>query len=120
MNRRSRPDNCCTTFTDVEPLASNERERSIAVLKALADPTRLEMYRLIAGQPAGLCACDIVERFDLAQPTIAHHLKVLRDAGLVTVSRRGIWAYYAADPQGQAILQETLLVLGGRVLAAVD
>lgn len=120
MNKRPRPDDCCTTFSDVAPLAPSERERSVAVLKALADPTRMEMYRLIAGQSAGLCACDIVERFDLTQPTIAHHLKVLRDAGLLTVSRRGIWAYYAADPQGLAILQETLLVLGGRVLAAVD
>lgn len=92
----------------------------MAVLKALADPTRLEMYRLIAGQPAGLCACDIVDRFDLTQPTIAHHLKVLRDAGLVTVSRVGIWAYYAADPQALADLQDTLTMLGGRVLAAID
>lgn len=91
----------------------------MAVLKALADPTRLEMYRLIAGQPAGLCACDIVDRFDLTQPTIAHHLKVLRDAGLVTVSRSGIWAYYAADPQGRDTLQETLAVLGGWALAPI-
>ena len=119
MNKRPRPDDCCTTFSDVAPLAPGERERSVAVLKALADPTRLEMYRLIAGQPAGLCACDIVERFDLAQPTIAHHLKVLRDAGLVTVSRRGIWAYYAADLQGRALLRETLLALEGRAFAAV-
>jgi ArsR family transcriptional regulator len=120
MNKRPRPDDCCTTFSDVVPLAPDERERSVAVLKALADPTRLEMHRLIAGQPAGLCACDIVERFDLAQPTIAHHLKVLRDARLVTVSRRGIWAYYAADPQGLDILEGTLALLGGRALAAVD
>lgn len=119
MTRRSRPDDCCTTFMDVAPLVPGDRERSVTVLKALADPTRLEMYRLIAGQPAGLCACDIVDRFDLTQPTIAHHLKVLRDAGLVTVSRVGIWAYYAADPQGLEIIQETLVALGGRVPAAI-
>ena len=113
MSKRARPDDCCTTFTDVAPLAPGERERGVAVLKALADPTRLEMYRLIAGQSAGLCACDIVDRFDLSQPTIAHHLKVLRDTGLVTVSRSGIWAYYAANPQGRAALQETLTMLGG-------
>ena len=120
MSTRPRPDDCCTTFTDVRPLASDVRERSVTVLKAIADPTRLEMYRLIAGQPAGLCACDIVDRFDLAQPTIAHHLKVLRDAGLVTVSRTGIWAYYSADTEGQAILQETLTMLAGRGLAVID
>ena len=119
MNKRSRPEDCCTTLVEVRPLAQDERERSVAVLKALADPTRLEMYRLIAGQPAGLCACDVVDRFELSQPTIAHHLKVLREAGLVTVSHVGIWAYYAADPQGQGILQETLATLGGRALTAV-
>ena len=92
----------------------------VAVLKALADPTRLEMYRLIAGQPSGLCACDVVDRFDLAQPTIAHHLKVLRDAGLVTVSRVGIWAYYAATPRGLAGLAETLAAPGDRPVVMVD
>ena len=119
MNRRPRPADCCTTFADVAPLLPDERERRVAVLKALADGTRLEMYRLIAGQPGGLCACDIVDRFDLTQPTIAHHLKVLRDAGLVTVSRRGVWAYYAADPQGQQVLQETLALLGGKTLVGI-
>jgi ArsR family transcriptional regulator len=120
MSKRVRPEDCCTSFTDVAPLLPAQRERSVAVLKALADPTRLEMYRLIAGQPAGLCACDIVDRFDLTQPTIAHHLKVLRDAGLVTVSRVGIWAYYAADPHGRMELEETMAVLGGRALATVE
>jgi ArsR family transcriptional regulator len=120
MSKRARSEDCCTTFTDIAPLAPAERERSVAVLKAVADPTRLEMYRLIAGQPAGLCACDIVDRFDLTQPTIAHHLKVLRDSGLVTVSRVGIWAYYSADPHGRAVLEETLASLGGRVLATAQ
>lgn len=119
MSKRARPDDCCTTFTDVAPLPPEERDRSVAVLKALADPTRLEMYRLIAGQPAGLCACDIVDRFELTQPTIAHHLKVLRDTGLVTVSHVGIWAYYAANPQGRAVLAQTLATLEERTLATV-
>lgn len=100
------------------PLSPGEQARSVGVLKALADPTRLEMYRLITGQVSALCACDIGDRFDLAQPTIAHHLKVLRDAGLVTVSRRGIWAYYAVDPQGQRVLEETLATLTGGILAS--
>ena len=118
MSKRPRPEDCCTTLTEVSPLSAGERERSVAVLKALADPTRLEMYRLIAGQSAGLCACDIVDRFDLTQPTIAHHLKVLRDAGLVSVSRVGVWAYYSVPPGGLDILQQCLAMTGGRELSA--
>ena len=73
-------------------------ESLVSRFRAFGDPTRLEIYHLIASQPEPICACDIVERFDLTQPTISHHLKVLRDAGLVTVSRQGVWAFYAADP----------------------
>ncbi len=85
-----------------------ERERLVAAFKALADPTRLDVFRLIAAQQAPLCACDVVDRFAVGQPTISHHLKVLREAGLITVSRRGVWAYYAADPRGLAVLRAAL------------
>ena len=77
-----------------------EQEQWVSVFRALGDPTRLQIFRLIAAQTDPLCVCDIVERFAVSQPTISHHLRVLREVGLVTVSRRGIWAYYAADPQG--------------------
>jgi len=80
----------------------------VAVYRALGDPTRLDVFRLIAAQPSAVCVCDIVDRFELSQPTISHHLKILRDAGLVTVSRRGVWAYYAVDPAGLALLRGTL------------
>lgn len=70
------------------------------MLKALADPTRLEILRVIAAQPGPVCACDIVDRFDLSQPTISHHLKALRDAGLLTSRRRGLWRFYEPDPEG--------------------
>ena len=83
----------------------------MAVYRALGDPTRLEVFRLIAAQPAPLCVCDIVARFELSQPTVSHHLKILRDAGLVTVSRRGVWAYYAVDPAGLALLAGALAEL---------
>jgi ArsR family transcriptional regulator len=78
----------------------------VGVFRALGDPTRLEIFRLIAAQADPICVCDIVGRFEVSQPTISHHLKVLREAGLVTVSRRGIWAYYAPNPQGLALLHE--------------
>jgi ArsR family transcriptional regulator len=68
------------------------------------------MFRLIAAQPAPLCVCDVVAHFALQQPTISHHLKVLREAGLVTVSRRGVWAYYAVAERGLALLEEAARV----------
>jgi ArsR family transcriptional regulator len=69
---------------------------------------------LIASQSAPICVCDIGARFDVTQPTISHHLRTLRDAGLVIVSRRGVWAYYAPDPAGLALLNRirTALALG--------
>ena len=77
----------------------------VAVFKALSDPTGLEIFRLIAAQSAPLCACDIVTRFHLRQPTISHHLKVLREAGLVTAERRGIWSHYAPRVEGLNLLR---------------
>lgn len=112
-----RPADCCTTPTPTEPLAEGKREGVVSIFHALGDPTRLEIFRLIASQSAPICACDIVDRFDVSQPTISHHLRVLREAGLVTVSRRGIWAYYAVHEQGLTMLRDTLgaLRLGSQV-----
>jgi ArsR family transcriptional regulator len=98
------PDECCTNPVVPMPMTADVRERTLAVLKALADGTRFDVYRLIAAQAEPICACDIVDRFEVSQPTIAHHLKVLRQAGLITVSRRGVWAYYAVNPEGAALL----------------
>ena len=81
-------------------MADGERDRLLLALKALADGTRLRIFQLIAAQDAPVCACDIVDRFDVSQPTIAHHLKTLRDAGLITATRQGVWVYYAVDPAG--------------------
>jgi len=71
----------------------------------------MEVFRLIAVQEAPVCVCDIVDRFDVSQPTISHHLKALRDAGLVKVSRHGVWAFYAVDPAGLALLQNATVEL---------
>ncbi len=107
MSPRSRPDDCCSPPAPVEALSEARRERLVALFRALGDPTRLEMFRLIAAQDGPICVCDVVERFELRQPTISHHLKILRDAGLVTVSRRGVWAYYAVDPTGLEVLRRS-------------
>jgi ArsR family transcriptional regulator, arsenate/arsenite/antimonite-responsive transcriptional repressor len=108
MPSRARPTECSPTVLLPDPISPAERERLVAVFRALGDPTRLDVYRLISAQPEPLCVCDIVARFEVSQPTISHHLKILREAGLVTVSRRGVWAYYAADPRGLEIVRSTL------------
>ena len=103
--------NCCDTQAPENvpiDLAEDERERLVRVFRALGDGTRLEVFRAIAAQPDSICVCDVVARFAVSQPTISHHLKVLRDAGLVTVSRRGVWAYYAADPEGLRAVRSAL------------
>jgi ArsR family transcriptional regulator len=108
MSAKSRPPDCCEAPTPVAALPAAERERLVGLFKALGDGTRLEVFRLVAGQDAPVCVCDIVDRFGVSQPTISHHLKALREAGLVTVSRRGNWSFYAADPRGLALLRESL------------
>jgi ArsR family transcriptional regulator, arsenate/arsenite/antimonite-responsive transcriptional repressor len=115
-----RPVDCCAVPTEAPPLGEEERVQIVSVFRALGDPTRLDIFRLVAAQTEPICVCDIVERFDVSQPTISHHLKVLRDAGLVTVSRRGIWAYYAAAPQGLELLHQLGTHLKLREVAAVS
>ncbi len=118
MNIRQRTTGCCAEPTAPAELPGATRERWVAVFKAMADPTRLEVLRLIAAQAEPVCVCDVVEQVDVSQPTISHHLKVLREAGLVTVSRRGVWAYYAVDPGGVAVLDEAFGALAPASLAA--
>lgn len=99
------PDICCVSEVNPVAMPNESREQTLRVFKALADGTRLDVFRLIASQHEAICACDVVDRFDVSQPTIAHHLKVLREAGLITVSRRGVWAWYAVEPAGLATLE---------------
>lgn len=69
-----------------------------SLFKALSDPTRLEIVGLLAENGRELCVCEIESHFDLSQPTVSHHLRLLREAGVVTAERRGTWVYYALDP----------------------
>jgi len=88
---------------DIRPeMPEEDAERLAMVFHALADPTRVQIISLLASHPEAVCACDIVANFDLEQPTIAHHLRVLREAGLVDSERHGIWAYYHLRPEGLA------------------
>ena len=70
----------------------------------LVDSTRIEIMRLLTAQDGPTCVCDIVDHFDLAQPTISHHLRVLREAGLLVATKVGIWSFYAPDPARQQLL----------------
>ena len=81
-------------------------------LKALADPVRLQLFSAIASHAGGeACVCDISVGVEVSQPTVSHHLKVLRDAGLLTSERRASWVYYAVVPEALAMLS-TLLNAG--------
>jgi ArsR family transcriptional regulator len=96
---------CCGPAT--EPLDLAEAELLAARFKALADPTRISIVNRLAAADE-CCVCDLTEAFELSQPTISHHLKVLRDAGLVESTRRGTWAYYRLIPHAVQQLRATL------------
>jgi len=105
---RTRPDCCLPSVAPAAELSAGARAGIAAACRALGDSTRLEIFRLIAAQPAPICACDVVGRFDLSQPTVSHHLRVLADAGMVRATRRGVWAYYEPLPLGLALLAACL------------
>jgi ArsR family transcriptional regulator, arsenate/arsenite/antimonite-responsive transcriptional repressor len=79
------------------PLALTKVDASVEVLKALADPTRLQMIGMLKRSAQPVCICDFTAAFDLSQPTISHHMAKLREAGLVEVIKEGIWAYYRVN-----------------------
>ena len=120
MPTKPRPVAACATVVAPPEQDARARDRLVAVFRALGDPTRLEVFRLIAVQPDAICVCDIVARFELSQPTISHHLKILRDAGLVTVSRRGVWAYYGVDRSGLALLDGALAEIAPAQIASLS
>lgn len=99
---------CCPPAALPRPPGSDVRQAGVLPLRAVADPTRIELFALIASREEPICVCDIAAHFEQKQPTISHHLKILRDAGLVTAERRGTWAYYALDPAGLGRLERTI------------
>src|SRR5882724_9180884 len=97
-------DLCCTPLAR-EPLSAEQAGELAPMFKALADPVRLRLLSLIASHAGGeVCVCDLTGAFDLTGPTISHHLKVLREAGLVDSDRRGTWVYYRLVPAALALL----------------
>ncbi len=95
---------CCAPLSQV-PLSLEQAEQVAPLLKALADPVRLRLMSLIASRDGGeACVCDLTDAFDLSQPTISHHLKVLHEAGLADREKRGVWVYYRARADALASL----------------
>jgi ArsR family transcriptional regulator len=95
--KRAAGEPCCAPV--VHPDVDRERaERMAAVAKALGDPVRMQLVDVLRKAAGKVCVCELVPLFDLSQPTVSHHLKVLREAGIVESERRGLWAYYYVIP----------------------
>jgi ArsR family transcriptional regulator, arsenate/arsenite/antimonite-responsive transcriptional repressor len=88
---------CCApvVYPDVE---REQAERMAAIAKALADPVRVQLVDVLRKHAGKVCVCELVPLFEISQPTLSHHLKKLRDAGIVDSERRGLWAYYYVLP----------------------
>lgn len=110
------PAGACCAPLGVRPLAEDRANDLARMFKALGDPVRLRMLSLIAAHEGGeSCVCDISPAFDLSQPTISHHLKVLREAGLLDSERRGTWVYYRVIPSALEQLSTVLSAEWGGV-----
>jgi|SRR6185437_1943596 len=101
---RQRGEPCCTPAR-APKLSVARAERLAEQLKALADPTRLRILDLLSQQEEPLCVCDLTPRFAQNQPTISHHLRLLRQAGLIDCHKQGIWAFYHATASGRRSLE---------------
>ncbi|MFI1505597.1 ArsR/SmtB family transcription factor [Streptomyces sp. NPDC020597] len=102
-------DPCCPPLTE-RPFTAGEAEAAARMFKALGDPVRLRLFSAVASHEGGeACVCDISD-VGVSQPTVSHHLKKLREAGLLTSERRGTWVYYRVEP--------SVLAAMGRLLTA--
>ncbi len=98
---------CC------DPVVYPEIERQVAeqaatLAKALGDPVRLQLVDVLRKHAGKVCVCELVPLFDISQPTLSHHLKKLREAGIVDSERRGLWAYYYVKPDALEVLEQWL------------
>ena len=99
---------CCSPLTR-EPLSADAADRIAPLLKAIADPVRIRLLSLVASHADGeACVCDLNDAFDLSQPTISHHLKVLHEAGLLDREKRGVWVHYRVRPDALGALAALL------------
>ena len=98
---------CCEPV--VRPTVSGKQaERMATLAKALSDPIRVQLVDVLRRHAGKVCVCELTPLFDVSQPTVSHHLKVLRETGLVGVERRGLWAYYYVNPDAVKELSKWL------------
>ncbi len=102
----SRVKGTCRSFD--HPLPAETVEPAAVVLRALPDPTTLQMLNLLAEAAEPLCVCDFTAAFDLSQPTVSHHIAKLREAGLVESTKHGIWSYYSVAPTLPALARAVI------------
>jgi ArsR family transcriptional regulator len=103
---------CCPPLA-CEPLPQAGAEKLASLFKAVADPMRLRLLSLIACHDGGeSCVCDLLEAFDVTAPSVSYHLKILREAGLISSERRGTWVYYRVNPDVMARMSAVLAVNG--------
>jgi ArsR family transcriptional regulator len=101
-------DPCCAPL-GVDPLDAASAAQLAHAFKALSDPVRIRLLSIIAAAPSGeVCACDLTGPVGKSQPTVSHHLKVLREAGLVTSRKHGTWVHYRAVPDQLSALRQVL------------
>jgi len=95
--KRAAGEPCCepVVYPDIE---REQAQRMAGIAKALGDPVRLQLIDVLRKHAGRVCVCELVPLFDLSQPTVSHHLKVLRNAGLVESERQGLWVYYYVMP----------------------
>ncbi|MFN3337249.1 MAG: ArsR/SmtB family transcription factor [Thermomicrobium sp.] len=106
---------CCPSDREIPSFDTGRMRQLAALTRALADETRLTLLALLVQQKQPLCVCHLVECVPVGQPTVSHHLRILRQARLVTVERRGTWAYYQATPLARAALAALEQVLADQV-----
>ena len=106
--KRAAGEPCCqpVVYPDVERA---QAERMAAIAKALGDPIRLQVVDVLRRHAGRVCVCELVPLFDVGQPTLSHHLKKLREAGIVDSERRGLWAYYYVRPEALKELSAWLI-----------
>ena len=104
------PLTCCVPLSR-EPISVEQAASVVPMLKAVADPARLRLLSLVLSHEGReACVCDLLPAFDLSQPTISHHLKVLHEAGVLDRAKRGVWVYYAVRRE---VLADVAALIGG-------
>jgi ArsR family transcriptional regulator, arsenate/arsenite/antimonite-responsive transcriptional repressor len=111
---------CCAPLAR-RPMTEEQATQVAPLLKAIADPVRLRLMSMVLSHEGGeACVCDLTPAFDLSQPTISHHLKVLHEAGLLDREKRGVWVYYQARPEAMRALMALFATVGATSTAGVN